>query len=122
MVTPEKAEIAVMSSLALHNLLHTKYRESYTPTDSIDFENEVGEITKGILRKVVSTNAVGLQPAVTCRKSSTAEKVQNEFKLHFNGTGQIPFQGSIKKRKNLKDIYEGNIFQNPVKHLRWSFS
>ena len=100
MVTPENAEIAVMASLALHNLLHTKYRESYTPTDSINFENELGEITEGILRKVVSINAVGLQPAVTCRKSSTAEKVQNELRLHFNGTGQIPFQeGVLRKGK-----------------------
>ena len=100
MVTPENAEIAVMASLALHNLLHTKYRESYTPTDSINFENELGEIIEGTFRKVIPTNAVGLQPAVTCRKSSTAEKVQNELRLHFNGTGQIPFQeGVLRKGK-----------------------
>ena len=89
MLTPDKAEIAVMTSLALHNLLRTKSRESYTPTDSMDFEKELGEIIEGTLKEVVSTNVAGLQPAWLCR---TSEEVQNELKLHFNGTGQIPFQ------------------------------
>lgn len=80
----------MMGSLALHNLLHTKYRESYKPTDSIDFENELGEIIEGTFRKVI--HAAGLQPAIACRKSSTAEEIQSKLKLHFNGTGQIPFQ------------------------------
>ena len=60
-LTPEKAEIAVMTSLALHNLLRTKSRESYTPINSIDFEKYTGEIVEGTWRKeVVSTNVVGL--------------------------------------------------------------
>ena len=42
-LTPEKTEIAVMSSLALHNLLRTKSRECFTPVDSIDFENKTGD-------------------------------------------------------------------------------
>ena len=43
-LTREKAEIAVMASLALHNLLRTKSRESYTPIRGVDFENGTGEI------------------------------------------------------------------------------
>ena len=39
-LTLEKAKIAVMTSLTLHNLLRTKSRESFTPIDSIDFETE----------------------------------------------------------------------------------
>ena len=81
-----------MTSLALHNLLRTKSGESYTPTDSIDFENELEEIIEGTLKEVVSPNVSSLQPESPCRKSTTAEEVQNELKLHFNGTGQIPFQ------------------------------
>ena len=42
-LTPERAEIAVMASLVLHNLLLTKSRESYRPIGSIDFENDTGE-------------------------------------------------------------------------------
>ena len=47
LLAPERAEIAVLASLALHNLLRTKSRESYTPTGSIDFENDTGEILEG---------------------------------------------------------------------------
>ena len=46
-LTPERAKIEVMASLALHNLLRTKSRESYTPIGSIDFENDTGEIVEG---------------------------------------------------------------------------
>ena len=92
-LTPERAEIAVMASLTLHNQLKTKSRESYTPIGSIGFENDTGEIVEGTWRQeVISTNVAGLQPAAPCRTSFTAEEVQNESKLHFNGPRQIPFQ------------------------------
>ena len=92
-LTPERAEIDVMASLALHDLLRTKSSESYTPIGSIDFENDTGEIVEGTWRQeVISTNVAGLQPAAPCRTSFTAEEVQNESKLHFNGPRQIPFQ------------------------------
>ena len=45
---------------------------------------------KGLgVRKLFSTNAVGLQPAAPCRTVITAEEAQNELKLRFNGPGQI---------------------------------
>ena len=91
-LTPEKAETAVMASLALHNL-RTKSRENYTPIGSIDFENDTGKIVEGTWRQeVISTNVAGLQYATHCRTGITVEDVQNELKLHFNGPGQIPFQ------------------------------
>ena len=75
-LTPERAEIAVMASLALHNQLKTKSRESYTPIGSIGFENDTGEIVEGTWRQeVISTNVAGLQPAAPCRTSFTAEEV-----------------------------------------------
>ena len=43
-LTREKAEVAVMASLALHNLLRTKSRENYTPIRCVDFENGAGKI------------------------------------------------------------------------------
>ena len=92
-LTPERAEIAVMASLALHNLLRTKSRESYTPIGSINFENDAGEIVEGSGRQeVISTNVADLRPETPCRTSITAEEVRNELKLHFNRPGQIPFQ------------------------------
>ena len=75
-LTPERAEIAVMASLALHNQLKTKSRESSTPIGSIGFENDTGEIVEGTWRQeVISTNVTGLQPAAPCRTSFTAEEV-----------------------------------------------
>ena len=85
-----------MASLVLHNLLRTKSRESYTPIRSIDFENETGEVIEGTWhQEVVCTNVADLQPSATCRASMAAEEVRNEFKLHFNGPGQIPFQWRV---------------------------
>ena len=85
-----------MASLALHYLVRTKSRESYTPTGSIDFENDAGEILEGTRRQeVISTNVAGLQPAAPCRTGFTAEKGRDELKLHFNRPGQIPFQWRV---------------------------
>ena len=95
-LTPEKAEVAVMASLVLHNLLRTKSRESYTPIGSIDFENETGEVIEGTWhQEVVCANFADLQPSAPCRASMAAEEVRNEFKLHFNGPCQIPFQWRV---------------------------
>ena len=67
-----------MTSLALHNLLRTKSRESFTPIGNIDFETETGEIIEGTrCQEVVPTKVAGLQPATTCRTSITAEEVRN---------------------------------------------
>ena len=44
LLTPDKAVIAIMASLALHNMLRTKSRESYTPTGFVDFEIPNGNI------------------------------------------------------------------------------
>ena len=95
-LTPEKAEVAAMASLVLHNVLRTKSRESYTSIGSIDFENETGEVIEGTWhQEVVCTNVADLQPSAPCRASMAAEEVRNEFKLHFNGPGQIPFQWRV---------------------------
>ena len=95
-LTPEKTEVAVMASLVLHSLLRIKSRESYTPIGSIDFENETGEVIEGTWhQEVVCTNVADLQPSAPCRASMAAEEVRNEFKLHFNGPGQIPFQWRV---------------------------
>ena len=65
-----------MASLALHDLLRTKSRESYAPTGSIGFDNDTGEILEGTWRQeVISTNVVGLQPVAPCRTRITAEEV-----------------------------------------------
>ena len=82
-LTPEKAEVAVMPSLVLHNLLRTKSRESYTPIGSIDFEIETGEVIEGTWhQEVVCTNVADLQPSAPCTASMAVEEVRNE--LHFN--------------------------------------
>ena len=93
LLTHGKAEITVMASLVLHNLLRTKSRESYTSIGSINFENKTGEIIEGTwLQEVSSTNVADLQRAAPCRTSIIAEEVLNKLKLHFKWQGQIPFQ------------------------------
>ena len=44
LLTPDKAAIAIMASLALHNMLRTKLSESYTPTGFADFEIPNGTV------------------------------------------------------------------------------
>ena len=43
-LTPDKAVIAIMANLALHNMLRTKSSESYTPTSFADFEIPNGNV------------------------------------------------------------------------------
>ena len=47
LLTPDKAVIAIMASLALHNMLRIKSSESYTPTRFVDFEIPNGYVIQG---------------------------------------------------------------------------
>ena len=47
LLTPDKAVIAIMASLALHDMLRTKSSESYTPTGFVNFEIPNGNVFQG---------------------------------------------------------------------------
>ena len=47
LLTPDKAIIAIVASLALHNMLRTKSSESYIPTGFVDFEIPNGNVIQG---------------------------------------------------------------------------
>ena len=57
---PEKTTIAVMASLALHNILRTKSSESYTPVGFIDTETNDG-IIEGTRREDTAPNIAPLE-------------------------------------------------------------
>ena len=95
-LTPEKAETVVMASLALHNMLHTKSSESYTPGGFIDQEGESGEVLPGNWRQdSAAPNMVDLQIHPPHRKNISAENIRTKFLEHFNGPGQVPWQWNV---------------------------
>lgn len=96
-LSPEKTEIIVMASLALHNMLRTKSRESYTPAGFVDQENE-GVVVGGSWRDTSAPNIVPLQPAPPSRKNASAEAVREKFCNYFNGPGQVPWQWNVLTR------------------------
>ena len=95
--SPEKAEIIVMASLCLHNMLRTKSKNSYTPVGFLDQENE-GVVEGGSWRDISAPNIVPLQPAPHSRKNVSAEAVREKFCNYFNGPGQVPWQWKILTR------------------------
>ena len=60
-MTPDKAVIAIMVSLALHNMLRTKSSESYTPTGFVDSEIPNGNVIQGEWRDCSTPNLATLQ-------------------------------------------------------------
>ena len=73
---PDKAVIAIMASLALHNMLRTKSSKSYTPTGFVDFEIPNGNIIQREWREFSSPNLALLQWENGVRKSLSGEQVQ----------------------------------------------
>ena len=51
LLSPDKAVIVIMASLALHKMHHTKLSESCTPTGFVDFEIRNGNVIQGEWRE-----------------------------------------------------------------------
>ena len=93
LLNPKKAESAVMASLALHNLLRTKSRDSYTPVGYTDQEGADGVVVPGNWREeAASANIVPLESSRRGRVNLKAEEIRHAFCEHFNGPGQLPWQ------------------------------
>lgn len=95
-LTPEKAIYITLASIALHNMLRTKSRESYTPPGFIDEVSINGEMTEGEWRNyTVPANIQPLPSTYARRATSEAIKIRNLFKEYFMGPGSVPWQWNI---------------------------
>ena len=92
LLTPDKAAIAIMASLALHNMLRTKSSKSYTPTGFVDFEIPNGNVIQGEWRECSTPNLSPLQCENVGRQSLSGKQVQQKLCNYFNGAGQAPWQ------------------------------
>ena len=88
-LTPEKTTIAVMVSLALHNMLRSKSSESYTPVGFIDTETNDGVI-EGVWREGTAPNLAPLEDMRYGRTSLAGKDIRQKLCEYFNGPGQVP--------------------------------
>ena len=93
-LTPEKTTIAVVASLAHHNMLRTKSSESYTPVGFIDTETNYGVI-EGTWREYNAPNLAALEHMRYGRTSLADKNVRQKLSEYFNGLGQAPWQWGI---------------------------
>lgn len=92
-LTPDKETKITLASIALHNLLRTKSRESYTPygfADSVDID---GNIQEGLWRENEQPAFMSSIPPTRSRNSAiTALKIRESFKDYFCTQGSVPWQ------------------------------
>ena len=83
---PEKATSCALALIALHNLLGTKSRNSYTPPD--------GRIHEGEWRKQmhVFNNLLPLPSTHSRRSTADAIGIRNSVKQYFCGARSVPWQ------------------------------
>ena len=95
LLTPGKAVIAIIASLALHNMLRTKSSESYTPTGLVDFEIPNGNVIQGEWRECLTPNLAPLQCGNGGRQSLSGKQVRQKLCNYVNGPGQVPWQWKV---------------------------
>ena len=95
LLTPDKAVIAIMASLALPNMLRTKSSQSYTPTGFIDFEVANGNVVQGGWRECSTPNLVPLQCENGGRQSLSGKQIRQKLCDYFNGLAQVPWQWGV---------------------------
>ena len=84
LLTPDKAVIAIMESLALRNILHTKSSDSHTPTGFIDFEIPNGNVIHGEWCEYSTLNLDPLQCKNCERQSLSGKQIQQKLCNYFN--------------------------------------
>ena len=90
LLTPDKAVIALMASLALPNTFCIKSSESYTPTGFVDFEIPNGNVIQGERGECSIPNLSALQCEKGGRQSLSGKQVRQKLCSYFNGSGQVP--------------------------------
>ena len=91
---PEKATSCALASTALHSVLRTKSRNSFTPPGFADEADKDGRIHEGEWRKQIHTfnNLLPLSSTHSRRRTADAIGICNSFKQYFCGAGIVPWQ------------------------------
>ena len=91
---PEKTTSCALALIALHNLLGTKSRNSYTPPGFAGEADKDGRIHEGEWRKQmhIFNNLLPLPSTHSRRSTADAIGIRNSFKQYFCGAGSVPWQ------------------------------
>lgn len=99
LLEPKKAEVVVMATAYLHNFLRRhNSRNTYTPPDFLDNENDQGLVIEGRWRQEVQAEQGSLLPLrrVPRRSTNQAEYIRNEFAEYFVSNGAITWQNKYQ--------------------------
>lgn len=89
----ENIDIVVMTCCVLHNFLRKKYSTTYTPINSLDFEDTIeGTLTLGLR---ADTTLLELQKGHYRNISNDAKATRDEFLNYFNNEGSLPWQNRM---------------------------
>ena len=94
-LTPDKAVIITLATLALHNMLRVKGQESYLEENALDVENEDGSIEAGSWRATNTSHVQDIPKGRRNHPKMSAEKIRDAFADHFYGSGAIPWQWNV---------------------------
>lgn len=87
---PENIDDTVLACCALHNFLRKNSSASYTPPDSLDYEDPCTHEMQDGLR--VGDNIAGLANGKIKNAPERAKHVREQFKMYFNTVGKVAWQ------------------------------
>lgn len=92
-LSPEEAEILLMASVVLHNMLCTKSSSSYLAPGEVDFFSPTGEYFEGSWRR---ENLNEWLPSVSLSQDRNppmgAKNIRDNLAMYFGRQGSIPWQ------------------------------
>ncbi|XP_055625145.1 putative nuclease HARBI1 [Toxorhynchites rutilus septentrionalis] len=92
-LSPEKAEILVMTCCYLHNYIRKRQPRTYITRSDVDDEDlQSGTLTRGSWRKTVANEGTPLQATVSRNAPSSAKIVRDTYCHYFNNEGQLSWQ------------------------------
>ena len=81
------------AAVVLHNMLHSKSRDSYTPIGFADVISTAGGVIEGTWREDVTQSIiVPTQAQYKGNKSKEAETIRENLADYFFGPGQVKWQ------------------------------
>ena len=87
-------KLLTTATIALHNMLCTKSRDSYSPSGFVDEFTDDGELNEGLWRQNnVPSTIIPLEPRKRANKAKwDAENIRDNFANYFFGQGQVTWQ------------------------------
>lgn len=93
-VKPENIVKIVMACCVLHNFLRKKAAATYTPPDSLDYEDtDTFTLREGL--RCRDDKIAALRPNQHRRAHNDAKEVRDSFMDFFNTTGSVPWQHKV---------------------------